>query len=158
MINGKSNYWLNKIMPAKISSSLSICISAWLGSLPLTIYYFDSLSIISILLNLIFVPLLSLVFMIAFTFVIVSILLPFLASIIKLPAVLFGFLVKLLGYISNATIMFNISVEIVGVIMFYCAIILAGDYIFIKEKRKCILSCLFITGFIFSCIVSSLFV
>jgi len=64
----------NKIyfMPEYVSKPLSVSVAAWLGSIPLTAYFFYQVSIISILANIIVIPFISIILIIALATILFS--------------------------------------------------------------------------------------
>lgn len=67
--------------PKILVQSMSVSLAAWLGILPLTIYNFKIISPVTILANLVIVPLSSLITAVGFSFLIISSILPSLTSI-----------------------------------------------------------------------------
>ncbi|NLB41807.1 MAG: DNA internalization-related competence protein ComEC/Rec2, partial [Clostridiales bacterium] len=74
-----------RFIPKKISSLISVGLSAQLGTLPLTMYYFNLISPVSILANLLVLPVLGFVTAGGFIILIVGMVLPSIAFIIAFP-------------------------------------------------------------------------
>jgi competence protein ComEC len=68
------------------TSGFSVSLAAWLGVLPLVAYYFKIISPITVLVNLIIVPYLTIVITLGFSLLCVGILFPILAPIFAAPA------------------------------------------------------------------------
>lgn len=76
-------------IPAKIGSGISVCLSAQLATFPVLIDSFGYVSALSIVLNLIFVPLISSVFTVLFLFSFISCLFPFIGNfLLYIPGLL----------------------------------------------------------------------
>lgn len=74
-----------RFIPKKISSLISVGLSAQLGTLPLTMYYFNLVSPVSILANLLVIPILGIVTAGGFLIFFIGMILPSIASIIAFP-------------------------------------------------------------------------
>lgn len=68
-----------RFLPDKVSSSLSVCLAAQVGTLPVLITSFGYVSFASLIINLIVLPLLSALYIIIFAGVLLSIVFPFFA-------------------------------------------------------------------------------
>ncbi|MBE7075079.1 MAG: ComEC/Rec2 family competence protein [Clostridiales bacterium] len=82
-------------LPKKLTDSLAIIVSVQIGLLPLTIYYYGKMSILTILANLICVPIFEIFFIMLFAFTIVTLIIPPLGFILKLPALIITGIIKL---------------------------------------------------------------
>jgi competence protein ComEC len=72
-------------LPFPIASMAAVTLSAQLGTLPLTIYHFNIVSPLSLLTNLVAVPVAGLAVMISFVFIIVGSIFPIVSSVTILP-------------------------------------------------------------------------
>lgn len=136
-LSGRLNYLFTKVMPEKLSGTLSIGLSATLGTFPIIAYYFNSFSVLSVLVNLIAVPFASICFMSMVVCLIIWMLLPFMSFVMALP----NFLYKLLASFaySVSSISFantELFINLTGAILLMCVIIFLGDYLFLKRKQK----------------------
>ena len=138
---------LDKKMPKKIASALSLSVSAWLGSIPVILFYFESVSIYAVIINLLVIPFASVIFSVLLISLAVGAI-PFLASfMLAIPEFLIfclNFMVVGFGSLSTSVVNFSIGYPILlfGVV----TLILSGDYVFIKRKPA--LAAVLVFGFI----------
>ncbi|MGN1258701.1 MAG: ComEC/Rec2 family competence protein [Christensenellales bacterium] len=136
-LTGKLNFLFSKVMPLKLSSSLAVGVSATAGTFPIISYYFGSVSLLSILVNLVAIPFASVCFILLVVCVFISMCLPFLSFIMAIPNFLYKILARFAYSIADLKFAsVELSLNFVGVLLFSCAIIVLGDYLFIKEKYK----------------------
>lgn len=88
---------LLKFMPEKLGGSVALCLSVQFGVSPLVCYYFGYTSIISVLLNLLVVPIIGVVYPFLLIFIVLTIIIKPLAFLLKAPEVIL-FLVR---YVAN---------------------------------------------------------
>ncbi len=88
---------LLKFMPEKLGSSVALCLSVQFGVSPLVCYYFGYTSIISVLLNLLVVPVVGVVYPFLLIFIVLTIIIKPLAFLLKAPEVIL-FLIR---YVAN---------------------------------------------------------
>ena len=129
-------YVFKKRMPNKLASSLSITISAWVGSLPVLLYYFGYLSVYAIFANFLIVPLVG----VLFTVIVFSLIFSFIPggesfflAIPNLFIKVLNFIIEGISSLKGAILILNSSylILLLGIL----AIIIASDYCFIKRKR-----------------------
>ena len=127
-------FLLMKIMPQKMASSLSITLSAWVGSMPLLILFFKNISFVSIVVNMLMVPYVGVVFM-SMCLVLMLSWIPGAGVLYKIPNALYNvlnFVVDGVANIKNAVV--GVSGALSAVVFMIIAILLASDYIFHKHK------------------------
>ena len=145
LIYPKMNIYFNKInihLPKKIRDSIILNISIQVGILPLLLYYFNSFSILSILSNLVIVPMVSL-------FTVIGMAIPILAFTFEGGAFLLGEIANYIGNIilkityfidgipySNLNV---VSPSILGIIVYYIYLALILNIVAIKNKQQKIL-------------------
>lgn len=122
-------------MPRKLASSIAVSVSAWIGSLPLLMFYFGEFSIYSVLINILIVPLVGVVFIATTICLVLAIITGLGALMLAIPNVLLAalnFLATGFGLLKGAVLNFTCSypIMLLGVI----AIFVASDYNFIKRK------------------------
>lgn len=144
---------LLKFLPSKLASSLALVISAQLTSIPISIAFFGNFSIISVLANLIFVPLVAFVFYTLLAGVVVGGLL----TIPVLSLFISGILLKALIFIITVLDydIFIISGIYLGgfAVIYYLAIFIASGMVNLKALTRRVVSLILITV----CAFSSLF-
>lgn len=89
-------------LPASIRSSLALSMAVWIGITPVLIHYFNYISFINILLNVLAVPIVFLITLAGFVSVAIGILLPSLALYVFAASY---YLIKLLYYISEKALL-----------------------------------------------------
>ena len=139
---------LFKKLPKKLASTLSAVLSAQIVSMPIMIIHFGAFSLISVLANLIFIPIVSVIFILALLSCLLAGL--FSASYILLPL---DYVIKAVIFLINAL---DFTVFMVGgftlgfsIIFYYLAFILLSGMINLKKKIMAILSVVFACVFIF---------
>lgn len=89
-------------MPRLIRSSLALSLAVWIGITPILVYYFNYVSIINILLNVLAVPIVFLITLTGFVAVVVGIILQPLSIFIFATSY---YLIKILYYISEKSLL-----------------------------------------------------
>ena len=82
-------------MPPKLSESLSIILSVQLGILPLTVYYYGQVSLLSILANFICIPIFEIFFTLLFAIVPLATIIKPLGILLTIPSLVINFVVKI---------------------------------------------------------------
>ena len=142
---------LKNKMPKKVASSLSLSVSAWLGSIPITIFYFKQLSIYSVLVNIIVIPFVGVLFSVLIASLIIAIVPIFSSPILKIPSLLIkclNFIVNGVGALETSSLEFSIAYPIL--VFGILTLLFASDYAFIK--RKMLYTAVLVFGFL-GCIV-----
>lgn len=71
-----------KFLPEKVAGAVAVCLSAQVGTLPVLISSFGYVSVASLIINLLILPILSALFVVAFVGVLIATILPFFTSAI----------------------------------------------------------------------------
>lgn len=129
-------------LPRWLSSSLAVGLSAFLAGLPISLKYFGYISPIALLLNVIFLPIISILFVLLIASVFVSLIIGH-AKTILIPA---NFLLTI---INKAFIFFRfdnliVSYTSMGIfaIFYYFALLLTAGIFNFKKKIKTLIICL----------------
>ena len=139
-----------KFLPKWLSGSIGISISAQLAIVPLLINYFNRLSIVSILTNILIIPIVGIITVLGFLTFLISFTMP----LAKLLGIINWFfitiLLKIISFLSSlsfASILVP-SVAFISIIIYYIAIIFIKKYsIFSVKWRITIISILIFTLF-----------
>lgn len=142
---------LLKIKNKRLKSSLAIILTAQIGVLPISVYYFNEVQVLSILANLIVAPILTIGIIIGFLIIIASLLsfkigifLGFFANnILDLS----DKIIELLSKMSSLNIYLS-SPSIMEIFLYYLVIFLLLNIIDIKKFGKRIQNCIYINFFI----------
>lgn len=140
---------LFKKLPKKLANALSAVLSAQIVSMPIMIIHFGAFSLISVLANLIFIPAVSVIFILALLSCLFAGL--FSSSVILLPL---GYVIKAVIFLINAL---DFTVFMVGgftlgfsIIFYYLAFIFLSGMINLKKKTVMLLciifACVFLVG------------
>ena len=121
----------------KISSAFCVTLSAQLGTFPILFHNFDKLSFLSVIANIVIVPIFSLIFMLSIVFVIINLILPFgfLFKIIDLMLNFVVFLTKGFGAVS-ACVFETFASPLLSSGLFYFILILLSGVVNLKIKTK----------------------
>ena len=139
---------LFKFLPHKIASSLGAVISAQLTAIPISLALFDEFSTIAVIVNLLFIPVVGVIFIALFVCTIIGGLFGIEAVTLFLP----GLALRLINYCVNA---FDFKTFMVGgltmggfIVFYYMAMVIISGFIRCKKCLKIILSvgCITIFG------------
>lgn len=126
-------------LPQKIASSLAVSIASFLSATPVSVIYFGYASVLSILLNIVLLPIISIVFMYLFIATIVG-------GIFSISGVLLfpvTYLVKGIIYLMNFVdfkgLAIFLGISTVGALFYYLALFAIGGMFNLKRKTKNIL-------------------
>lgn len=124
----------------KISSTFVVTLSAQLGTFPILFHNFKSLSFLSVIANVLIVPLFSLIFMFTIVFVVLNLILPF-GFLFKITQ--FGMdsiiaLTKGFGAVSEC-VFETFSVPLIYNLLFYFGLICVSGIVNLKIKVKAII-------------------
>lgn len=139
----------DKFMSAKASSAVSLVVSAQLGVTPLAILFFGKVSLLSIFINIILVPIASFAYMLVFVFVVICVFMPYCAILLKAPEFLMDIVKNVSTFVVNVPGN-NLLVDSTVLMTLPLALIFpfSGDYCFCKQKTKSIVFCLLLIIYI----------
>lgn len=142
---------LFRFMPGFLKSGISASLSAQIGVLPLMAFYFNYVPVLSVFLNILVIPLVSIAFISILIFLLLSII-PFMGFLFAFPQILIEivlFATKTSALVSFASVPLTFSG---GFVIYYLLIVLVSSIIFIKVKYKLagvfILSAVLITNLV----------
>ncbi|MBQ7452686.1 MAG: ComEC/Rec2 family competence protein [Clostridia bacterium] len=145
------NRVFSRFMWEKLAGAFAVSVSATVLTLPIIIQFYSRTSSLSVIVNLLAVPLAGIAYMLTFVFTIIVAILPFMKFILFVPEVLFGFILQLAKWVSAMDRAF------VGFIPDRLFLLLAmglsfvvSDYIFTSKKVKRIVAYAMILLFIAS--------
>ncbi|MBE5737741.1 MAG: ComEC family competence protein [Clostridiales bacterium] len=125
-----------KVMPKKLATSIGVVISAQLFSMPISLYAFGEFSIISVIINLIFIPVVSVIFTLTLFAVLIGGLFN-IANILLLPS---NYIFKFINVCITA---FDYDIFMVGgfvfggaIIGYYLVCVIASGFMNIKHKMR----------------------
>ena len=149
-------FYFDGILPEKLAGLLSVSLSAFIGGLPITLYFFNSLSIISLVMNIVIVPLISFVFIILVGALIISFILPiFKEAMLVIPnfiIVCLNKVVSVFGSLDRAVV--PAYINYVQLLLGVLVILMCGDLTFYPYKKT--ISRTAAVGYCLICVVSSL--
>lgn len=87
--------------PKKLTETLSVMLAVQLGILPLTIYYYGELSLLTMLANFICIPIFEVFFILLFALIFIALIIPPLGIILKVPSLIIAFIIKIAQIIAN---------------------------------------------------------
>lgn len=101
--------FLLKFLPKLFAESLAISISAQLGVLPFVSSLYSSFNFISPIINLLIVPIFSVLFPILFVSILLVLIMPFLSFIFAIPSLILNFVMMILSFFSSTILSINLS-------------------------------------------------
>ena len=132
---------LSKVFYNKFSTMLSLNIAVQVGLIITQLYYFGRVPILSIFTNLITVPLASFAFIYYIFSTLLCSALPFVQPIMWLFDVVMQLLVRFNHLISDFSIVVSVgAISVIALALSYALMFIVSDYIFIKQRYKCVSS------------------
>lgn len=131
---------LLKFIPRKLRAPLCLTLSAQAGVLPLIAYYYNKLTLISVVVNVAVVPLISVIYVMLLVLLPITAVMPFLSFLFYIPQGLTE------GVKAAASLGASLDAEVylrgfgIGAALFYLLIIAPSGYLLIKRKSKAVLS------------------
>lgn len=124
-----------------LSGSLGVSVAINILTLPLIANYFNNVSLIGVFANILVLPLFTVTYIILFTFLLICLVFPFMAFILKIPEFFIHVLVRISSVLSNIKFL-SFSIFKVGYlsIMLLMLALWFQNYIIIKSKFKMIIS------------------
>jgi len=128
---------LKRLFNKGISSAIALVLSAQLGILPLCILFFNNLSLLTVLANMVLVPLASLAYMLVFAMLVIVTIIPSAGIILQMPAFLIEGVFVVAGFFGKIGLSaVNIGSQGIMAVPYYSALPLCGDLSFIERRRK----------------------
>lgn len=87
--------------PKKLADTFSVMFAVQLGILPLTIYYYGELSLLTMVANFICIPIFEVFFILLFALCIIALICPPLGVILKVPSLIIAFIIKVAQIIAD---------------------------------------------------------
>ena len=139
---------LLKFLPHKLASSLGVVLSAQLFALPVSLYCFGEISLISVPVNLIFIPIVGIIYMLTFSAAILTIIFGNAAIIMFLPRYVLKGVNYAIGFFDSEKFMWG-GAAIGGFALFYyLALIVPCGIINLRKALKISLAVLFAAAFV----------
>ncbi len=147
---------LLSFLPKRLASALALVISAQLASIPICIAFFNNFSLIAVVANLLFVPLVAVVFYI----LLLAVLIGGLFNIAVITLFIPGLILRALTFIITVLDykIFIVSGLYLGgfAIFYYTALFISSGMINLSRISKCVLSLILITVCVFGSFFSSI--
>ena len=127
-----------KVFYNKFASMLALNLSVQLGLFVTQLYYFGRIPILSVLTNLVTVPLASFAFIYFIIMTIICFIMPFMQPVMLVFDLIMQLLVRFNNLISGISL--AISIEAISIIVLslsYVLMFLLSDYVFMRQKHKC---------------------
>ncbi len=139
LILSKPTAKLLKFLPEKFASALSTVLVAQVASIPIMIIHFGAFSAVSVLANLVFLPIVSVIFIFSLLSVVLS-------GLLTLPWILFplNYVIRAIIFIINAVdfTVFMVGGATIGIslIFYYLAFFVASGMVNLSVKMKSVIS------------------
>lgn len=124
--------------PKKLGDTLAVMLAVQIGILPLTIYYYGKLSLLTMLANFVCIPIFEVFFILLFLAVPLVLIMPFLSFLIKVPAIIISFITRIAQTIANqkwAIINLNFISPFI-LVGIYVILFICSQFINLKPKQK----------------------
>jgi len=135
------NRLFSKIFYDKLAGSLALNFAVQLGLFVTQICYFGKVSVLSLLTNLVTVPLASFAFMFYICALLLAFILPPAAPLMNLFGIIMQLIVRFNNFVAGVMVTINVGVLSGFAILLSCAFMfIVSDYVFVKKKTKAVLS------------------
>ncbi|MCK9575186.1 MAG: ComEC/Rec2 family competence protein [Clostridia bacterium] len=143
-------------LPDNIASAIAVTLAAQVGIFPVMAHYFNTFSVLSVLANLIIVPVFSLIFMFTFIVSILALLVSFLGQTLMLTQILLNFCRYVTVLMAQIPFMSIVVYSLGVLVVAYYAILFVYKYVMIAPKIKTFIMLGFALIFIIAVIISYL--
>lgn len=126
----------SKKMPRAVASALSATLAAQLGTLPIILKFYPEYSVLSILANLIVVPIASLGFEAVIVCLLIILVIPTAGLVLKVPEMIYFAVVKVSELVSHSAFLVGLSVDWVGYLTILTASSVASHFVFVNRRVK----------------------
>lgn len=125
-------------LPKKLADTFAVMFAVQLGILPLTIYYYGQVSILTLLANYICIPVFEVFFIMLFALTPIVLILPFLSILLKVPSIIIAFIIKVAQTIANQSwAVINLgSISPFALVGVYMALFILSQFVNLKPKQK----------------------
>lgn len=131
----------SRFLHKKLATSLAVSIGAMIGTLPIMCLSFDSISLFSVIANMILIPVASIAFMFMLVFVLPAMILPGFGVFLYVFELLMKFVTITSSFLGSWTLAGAKEIFVMvfsGFVLSLCLVL--SDYVFIEKKNKVILS------------------
>ena len=127
-------------MPKWLSSAISLTLSAQIATLPLLIYFFNSFNLLSVITNVLALPLFTLGYIVLFVSVILTAILPLFSFLFIIPNLAFTFVYLIAKFVSSVSFasVSLFSFGLFATIIYYVFVFSLSNFVMLKPKLKLI--------------------
>lgn len=147
--------WLK--CPNWLASGLAMTISSQIGIYPIMAQYFNSFSVYSLIANIVVVPVFSLAYTLLFASLLIVMVFPFMAFILKISAIPMSFVYwfpSLFVYLPFASVyVFEMNAFMV---LYYVVMCVVSSFVFVKDKLRLAVNGVLITGLASALIITNI--
>ncbi len=133
-----------KFLPNKIASSLATVLPAYLFGIPISLYAFGQFSTIAIIVNLLFIPVVSFIFIMLLIATIISAIIGFSNVILFLPKCVLKAVIYVIGILDYEVFMVGGFTFGIFALLYYLAMLVASGFFNFKKITKVIVSAILI--------------
>ncbi len=127
----------NKFLPHGISSLIAISISAQIGVLPFLATFGTELNLLAFAVNLIVVPIFSIIYPLLFVFSLLAAILPFLGKLLVIVNLLFSAINRIVMFFARTSLLLPVGISYYGfTLLVFLAIFGASQYFMIEDIKK----------------------
>lgn len=144
----RTNKIENKIA-RKLLEALSLSMSTTIGLLPFSIMYFGYFSFLGVLINIVAIPLISVIYTLLILLLIIALIIPPLKILLcVVDYMLYGISVSVNFLVGNFIVKANIKGIGMSLIPYYMSLVVVSDFVFLERKYKNIVASVGFTAFI----------
>ena len=136
-----------KHLPKKLASSLGIIFAIQLGLIPIMSVYYNEFSLLSTITNLLCVPIFEIAYILAFLFLPICLLLPFMKFVLDFDVFLFSVITAIAQFISSIDFLTikTTNLKSIFIVCFYIATFVGSGYLMFSTKLKLVVCSLIIS-------------
>ena len=138
--------FLKAHLPNSVASTLSIIISVQLGILPIIAKYFGQISILSVISNLLSIPLFELAYLLNFTILPIVLIFPFMGFLLTFVSFIYQGVIFLASVFANLkwSVFTIYALTDFSIILFYIAVFAISSFVMISPKQKWMVMAVFV--------------
>lgn len=141
------NRLLSKVFYNKLASMLSLSLSTTIGVSVFQLYYTSSMPLLSVIANLVTVPIVSVLFIYLIVAVIFGSLFKIAVPLIKLFEIGMKYILQFNSILASVNLSISVSnIREIALLLSLTTIFVMSDYVFLKKKAKWIISSLLVCG------------
>lgn len=126
------------LVPKKLNTAVSVGVSTQLGVLPVTCYYFGYVSVLSVIFNIVVLPLVAVLFPLLAVTTIIAMIFPNFLAVLTAPRVFIGVIRFFIDLVEFERLVAVLQLTVPIILLYYSALIFASDRVNTSKRVKVI--------------------